>query len=301
MTNKIRYSLLIRITLLLIFLLPLTLFAQSIKDVRINEIQVKNSEGLQDEYGRPVSWIELANRGYNKVNVAGCYLKVNGKEYKIPYNDPKTIIPTQGYLVFYAAGDPEKGALHTSFKLDNTDYISFYDMDGELIDSLAFNPSEMIDNVSYGWLQDSSAEERLTNLPATTPGATNNTIEKISRAELFRQADPSGLVLTITTIAVVTVALIVLSFLFVLMGKFNIRSMRQAEETTEIKTGKGTVKEKSEVITGEELAALAMALYEYSEELHDVEDMILTINHVAKAYSPWNSKIYGLTQMPNKK
>ena len=36
-------------------------------------------------------------------------------------------------------------------------------------------------------------------------------------------------------------------------------------------------------------------------EVHDVEDTILTINKVKKAYSPWNSKIYSLREVPNKK
>lgn len=37
-----------------------------------------------------------------------------------------------------------------------------------------------------------------------------------------------------------------------------------------------------------------MAIHEYQEEIHDVEDTILTIQRVAKTYSPWSSKIYGL-------
>jgi len=36
-------------------------------------------------------------------------------------------------------------------------------------------------------------------------------------------------------------------------------------------------------------------------KVHDVEDTILTINKVKKAYSPWNSKIYSLREVPNKK
>jgi glutaconyl-CoA/methylmalonyl-CoA decarboxylase subunit delta len=41
-------------------------------------------------------------------------------------------------------------------------------------------------------------------------------------------------------------------------------------------------------------AAIAMALFLYSKELHDNETLKLTINRSAKPYSPWSSKIYGL-------
>ena len=52
--------------------------------------------------------------------------------------------------------------------------------------------------------------------------------------------------------------------------------------------------------TGEETAAIAMALHEYLNDAHDVEDMILTINKVKRTYSPWSSKIYTLRQTPKR-
>jgi hypothetical protein len=41
-------------------------------------------------------------------------------------------------------------------------------------------------------------------------------------------------------------------------------------------------------------AAIAAAIYLYGEELHDVENTVLTINKVSRTYSPWSSKIHGL-------
>jgi len=49
--------------------------------------------------------------------------------------------------------------------------------------------------------------------------------------------------------------------------------------------------------SGEEIAAIAMALYEHLNA-HDTESTILTINKVKRAYSPWSSKIYSLRQVP---
>ncbi len=43
------------------------------------------------------------------------------------------------------------------------------------------------------------------------------------------------------------------------------------------------------IITGEETAAISMALYLYNE-LHDEESNIITIKKVSKAYAPWSEK-----------
>ncbi|MDR2231570.1 MAG: hypothetical protein LBE56_00440 [Tannerella sp.] len=55
------------------------------------------------------------------------------------------------------------------------------------------------------------------------------------------------------------------------------------------------------MISNEKVAAIAIALYKYSENLYQDEIMTLTINRVSKMYSPWNSKIYGLRQIPYKR
>lgn len=43
-------------------------------------------------------------------------------------------------------------------------------------------------------------------------------------------------------------------------------------------------------------AAISLALHLYFNELHDEESNIVTIKKVRKRYSPWNSKIYSVTQ-----
>ena len=56
------------------------------------------------------------------------------------------------------------------------------------------------------------------------------------------------------------------------------------------------------VLTGGELAAaIITALKLYKSNLHDQESEMITISRIARAYSPWNSKIHGLTQVPEKK
>ena len=51
----------------------------------------------------------------------------------------------------------------------------------------------------------------------------------------------------------------------------------------------------------EEIAAIATALRLYQSELHDRESEVLTIMSIKRAYSPWNSKIHGLTQLPDRR
>lgn len=58
-----------------------------------------------------------------------------------------------------------------------------------------------------------------------------------------------------------------------------------------------------ETITDEVFAAVSTVVHLYitQEEAHDVENTVLTINKVARAYSPWSSKIYGLREIPRKR
>ncbi len=51
----------------------------------------------------------------------------------------------------------------------------------------------------------------------------------------------------------------------------------------------------------DEVAAIITALKLYKSALHDRESEVLTILSIKRAYSPWNSKIHGLTQLPDRK
>ena len=295
-----------RFTIILIGLfLPTLVLSQSVKSIRINEIQVHNADGFRDEYGRASGWIELYNTGYGKVNLAGCTLKVKGKEYRIPSGDPATVIATRGYMVFFAGGTPDKGTFHTNFTLDDTDFIEFYDSDGNFINRFEFNPADMVE-ASYGWFEDLSGTEKLMQLPATTPGGNNNTVVKEHRSEQFKRQDPIGIVLTLICIVFVTITLTLFYFFFKYMGNYYVRAtVKKSKKTAVASVSSGVMKDtggkKDRLITNDELAAVAIALYKYSERLHDAENLVLTINKASKVYSPWSSKIYSLRQLPNKK
>jgi len=52
-------------------------------------------------------------------------------------------------------------------------------------------------------------------------------------------------------------------------------------------------------ISDEVNAAIATTLLELDNEVHDVENTVLTISRTQRPYSPWSSKIYGLNHAPN--
>ncbi len=127
--------------------------------------------------------------------------------------------------------------------------------------------------------------------------------EEVSRAELFRRQDPTGGIMAATAISVVLSSLAMLFLIFkgigILVRKLTApRPVKiKEEETAECSVAPATVEE----VEGDVYAAIAVAIFQYSRDLHDVENTVLTINRGAKAYSPWSSKIYGLRQIPDKK
>ena len=67
-------------------------------------------------------------------------------------------------------------------------------------------------------------------------------------------------------------------------------------------TAKRAKQPAAEVEVEEEvIAAIATALRIYRGALHDKESEVLTIMSIKRAYSHWNSKVHGLTQMPDRK
>lgn len=113
-------------------------------------------------------------------------------------------------------------------------------------------------------------------------------------AEEFEEVDPVGFGLAAVGIAVVFASLILLYVVFLNLTKF----IQSYGKKKLIKTGHSDELSVKQELTGEVNAAIAAALYLYSQELHDQESTVLTINRVSRTYSPWSSKIYGLRQNP---
>lgn len=283
-----------------------TLSAQGIHNVKINEILVVNQNNYVDDYGNHESWIELMNTGYENVNIGGCYLGVvlkDGSEvkYYIPSRDNRMKLSPLSYVVFFCEGTDTKGAFHTSFTLDNAEKIIFYNANGrDVVDEMVITAEARTPDVSYGRYTNAEGETVIGVLSSTTPNASNENTIVTPRHEVFRQRDKSGVVMTLTAMSVVFSALLLIffvlkAFTYVMNNDFG-KKKKAAAAAAAAPAAKKATMENEEVV-----AAIATALDLYRQDLHDREDMVITIQNVGRRYSPWSSKIHGLTALPNKK
>jgi Na+-transporting methylmalonyl-CoA/oxaloacetate decarboxylase gamma subunit len=267
-------------------------------ELRINELLVVNDSNYIDDFGQHSPWIEIFNGDYNSVNIGGMFLTddlSNPKKYWIPKGDPMTNISPRGYIVFFADNHPTRGILHLNFRLAESKTIALFSSNGEtLIDSITINLPQRSD-VSYGRLADGGSEWGF--VEKTTPNANNNSNPKVTAGEEFVKMDPSGLGMTFIAMFVVFLSLALLYIIYKQMGRYFIRRTTKKKPTAEQKESKE--ESDDEGISGELNAAIAMALHLYQNELHDLENTVLTIQKTSRNYSPWSSKIYTIRKYPN--
>ena len=269
----------------------------------INEVLVDNQENFEDDYGVHSGWVEIFNTSYNSVNLAGCYLKVSSQpgdtvSYFIPKGDVLTAISPRQHALFWADNMPDRGTYHISFSFDPTkeNYVALYNADGKtLIDEVTI-PAGQVADISYGRVVD--GQDEWGQLKKVTPKANNVTLDSNEKIENFSENDSWGVGMTITAMAVVFIGLFLLYVIFKYIGNLSIQaSKRNAQKTA----GDRVISADAGQESGEIFAAIATALYEMSDDNHDIENTVLTIRKVKRAYSPWSSKLYGLRQTPIKK
>ena len=266
----------IGVLLLFALLISFGAKAQRATSMRINEVLVINEDNFVDDYGKRHGWIELFNTSAGTVNIAGCYLtddKNNPMKYPIPKGDVLTQIQPRQHTLFWADGQPGRGTFHVNFVLDPSkeNYIALYDADGKtLIDEVTIPAGQMAD-ISYGRVID--GKDEWAQLKKVTPSTNNLTLDSNEKIDNFKQNDSLGI------------------------GRLSIsaskRNAQKAAGTTSVSVDAGQE-------SGEIFAAIATALYEMSDDNHDIEHTVLTIHKVQRTYSPWSSKLYGLRQTPHK-
>ena len=106
--------------------------------------------------------------------------------------------------------------------------------------------------------------------------------------------------MSLTAMSVVFLALVAIFLVFKVIGMVMVRraNRKSVKEGGEPVVGKQA---RDGGYTGEEMAAIGLALKLYQENLHVHESTVITINHVNRMYSPWNSKIHGITELPQRK
>ncbi len=287
-----------------------SVWAQGRKGLRINEVLITNETNFQDDYGCQSAWIEIFNTTFGSVDVRSCYLtndKNNPRKYPIPKGDVLTEMPPRQHVLFWADDQPNRGTFHVNFKLDPTqeNWIGLYDANGkDLIDEVTI-PANLPADCSYARSEDGIGEwvikcgDEATGY--VTPSTNNVTLDKNEKIEMFGTYDPHGFGMAIMAMAIVFSGLLLLFLLFRLIGQITVWLKRRNAMRVQGVSNKEEAKEKNlGRVSGEVCAAISLALHQHLNT-HDVEDMVLTINKVKKAYSPWNSKIYSLREIPNKK
>ena len=222
--------------------------------------------------------------------------KNNPKKYPIPKGDVLTQIPPHQHTLFWADGEPNRGTFHVNFTLDPSkeNYIALYDADGKsLIDEITI-PAAQKPDVSYGRIID--GKEEWAQLTKVTPSTNNLTLDSNEKIENFKTNDSLGIGMTITAMTVVFLGLLLLFLIFKQVGKAAIAASKRNAQKAGAPVNVNTPDE----VSGEVFAAIATALYEMSDDNHDIEHTVLTIRKVRRAYSPWSSKIYSLRETPRK-
>lgn len=295
--------------LLMLFLLSFSACTKKVDMPKlvINEVLVVNENNFVDNYGQRSAWIEIFNNTGSTQDIGGYFLtddKANTKKYPIPRGDVLTQILPQQHALFWANNKPSKGTFHTSFTLDpNKDnWIGLYDESGLLLVDEIYIPSGQKADVSMGYSRDGvkyakDGSSLLTVLSKVTPSTNNYTLDRNEKVEKFLEEDPVGASMTITAMLIVFSALVMLYLVFKLVGKVAVSiSHGNRNKATVVKESKSG----STDISGEVLTAIFMALHEEQDLEHDIESTFLTFNKVNNSYSPWNSKIYGLRELPKK-
>ncbi len=263
--------------------------------VVLNEVLSLNKKNFQDDYGIHNAWIEVFNKSYGTVDIAGYKLAVfNGMGDTVIYNVPKgdvlTKIKPRQHALFWADGEPNRGTFHTICTLDTTavNWIGLYDNGGKLIDQIEV-PVLAADH-SYARVDDASPEWIIKGEndagSYVTPSTNNMTIEKNVKQEKFAEQDSAGIGMAITAMMVVFSGLILLYVLFRLLGM--VMSSKKSTETSKTETmTENQPAAKTEGKEEEVYAAIAMALHEEMNNVHDIESGVLTIT---RRTSAWNAK-----------
>lgn len=151
--------------------------------------------------------------------------------------------------------------------------------------------------------------DQIEALPQTAPSEEVNYVEESELARKMKQAqkaedakkyDSFGGGITIISMCIVIGVLAVLSILFYIFGNisswFISRKKKQTAKSKSIAASEASGKATPD--SGEVIAAISAALAQHFATDHDMQDTILTIRRMRKSYSPWNSKIYNMRQLP---
>lgn len=298
-------------------------FAQGAGNIKLNEVMTENTKSIQDEFGNHGPWVEIANTAYSTYNIRGMYITTDRavldkkmpapermkKMSIIPSGDERTQLSARQHIVFYLNSNPAQGTLHLGTEVDATQpvWIGLYDGNAvDLIDSVTV--PVIMPNTSYARSNDSGKKWVIKPENAVTPGIDNFIKVDMTKAEKIKHDDPHGYGITTLCMGIVFLSLALLYGFFTIFGYIADRQnkLKKVADVQPIKPIVTTSKKINEVRhkttnllkDGMEtkgldkeiyIAVIAMALKQYTDNVHDVESGILTIK---PHQSNWAEHIY---------
>nr|QJR97967.1 hypothetical protein Prevot99_1260 [uncultured Prevotella sp.] len=299
---------------LLITLLMVTVtysFAQGASNIKINEVLTNNTNSIKDEFGVNRPWVELVNTAYSTYNIRGMFIttdpsvldkKMSVPERMkrmsvIPNGDVRTQLSARQHIVFFLNSIPANGTLHLSASVDNSKplWVALYDGNAvDLIDSVTVPVQQA--NTSYARYNDGASQWTVKAEEAVTPGIDNFIQVTMSKIEKMKRDDPHGFGITVLCMGIVFLCLALLYVFFTIFGYVADRQnkLRKVAAVQPIKPIVTTSKKLNEVrhkttnilkdgieTKGRDkeiyIAVIALALRQYTDDVHDVESGILTI------------------------
>lgn len=291
--------------------------AQNVSDLIISEVMAEpDSSCILDDYGRQAGWIEIFNKSQGTVNYGGCFLsddRSNLKKSPITKSDNRTKIGPRQVALFYASGDSHDGTFYVNFQVKRGSTIYLVSNDGRtIVDSIAVPATLPAGKSVVKSAHDLRQMEFETEAEpaAPSPATVNGTHETETGAQKMAREDEHGFILSIVSVSVVFCALIILWWLFSLLGKVS-GSSSKPNGGKEAAAGKVNAKASGKLtpevaaaislaldqeMNGEVYAAISTALHLYNEEsVHDQESFVITIR---RKESGWNNKEQNFRQLP---
>ncbi len=286
-------------------------YGQMSESIKLNEVMTNNATSLQDEYGQREAWVEIANISYSTYNIRGMFLTTDRAVLNpdmsvperikrmsiIPNGDARTNLSARQHLLFHCNSNPRLGTLHLSVKIDPSKptWIGLYNGNAtQLIDSVTV--PVLAPDQSYARERDGAATWQIKPKDAVTPGISNYIQVDESKVAKLKRNDPYGLGITVLAMGIVFFCLALLCVFFTLFGMFmkHRSAAKKVASIQPLKAGVKTVEKtveighKTNIILQDGLkskgidketyiAVIALAIQQYTNNVHDVESGIITI------------------------
>ena len=148
--------------------------------VRINEACASNQSIVADNTGEYDDWVELHNTTNNAVSLSHCFLTDDPSNWN-RWQLPDTLLPANGFILFWLDDDTEQGRDHANFKLSASEELLLYRMEEgkpRIVDRAGgFSP---IGDQTWALIPDGGSGSAFS---AGTPGTTNNPMQIITQGE----------------------------------------------------------------------------------------------------------------------